>query len=304
MMAANILPIVLLGGGALMLSSKKKKRRSSGESISFEDDMIVGGDESAVQLRDFNSVSFSLDFSNYVVGGGWKIRALDKWLNERRLQGKLLTKGSDEWSLYNIFINDPVTFIGDITGTGKVGGAIVYGGLWLMASAGIGIYWAGFAGLGTSGSAAIAASQATRAGKFFRTAAAGLQSKFTKAGYAGTKAEFAMKNAAGLGTMAAMSDEFGVREGIMLLSSGAYKAGKMAAATALAVKGIQESLAPDLAASAVEAAAIFTATHTVDVGGIDVPIALLPSGPDYPAVQSFNREIMNYIVRFQQSTFE
>jgi len=305
-MAKNNTGLILgVGAATLLLMSGKKKKKSASSAESFDEDVIAGGDESEAAVPDFNSVTFSPDFSDMKVGGGWSIRVLDDWLNDRRLAGKLLTKDNDDWSLYQIFVDNPTTFLGDITGTGQIGGSFIYGTLWLVAASGLGVFWAGASGLGTTGSAALAnASQVTRAGVWLRQAATGASSRLTKAGWASSRGDRAMKTIAAAENLHKTAKVAGVSRGVSLLSTGAGDAGKLAALSILAEAGIDSAFGPDLAASAVEAAAQFVSTHSVSVGGADISIAVLPSGDEFPKVQEFNKYIMNYIIKFQKSTFE
>ncbi len=302
-MAKSNAPLLIGAAAALLLMSGKKKRSSTSES--FGEDTVAGGSESEAVLPDFNSVAFSPDFSDMKIGGGWTIRVLDDWLNDRRLAGKLLTKDNDDWSLYQIFVDNPTTFLGDITGTGQVGGTVIYGTLWLVAASVLGVFWAGESGIGTTGGAALAsASQVTRAGAWLRQAATGASSRLTKAGWPSSRADLAMRSIAGAKNLERTAKLVGVSKGVSMMSAGASLAGRTAAFSVLAEMGLDSAFGPDLVASSVEAAAEFVSTHNVSVGGADISIAVLPSGDEFPKVQEFNKYIMNYIIKFQKSTFE
>ena len=75
-------------------------------------------------------------------------------------------------------------------------------------------------------------------------------------------------------------------------------------AALLAETGLNAAFSGDLAASATEAAGEFMMNHKANGGGVMIPLALLPSGDRYPAVQEFNKQLMNYIIKFQKRTFE
>ena len=96
----------------------------------------------------------------------------------------------------------------------------------------------------------------------------------------------------------------GVSKGVLSLSTGAYTAGQAATVAVLADLGLDAAFGPDLAASSIEAAAEFVSSHSVSVGGVDMPMAILPSGDEFPKVQELNKHIMAYIIRFQKSSFE
>lgn len=246
-----------------------------------------------------DGVTMSTDLQDMKVGPTWPYRTLDAWLNERRLSGKLSLVEDSGW-LYTILVGDPTTWLGDITGLGKTAGNVIYGGLWLMATAGIGIYASGFAASGATVQAASQAATATRAMQILGPRATQIAGQLYKKGFSGTQIAFMLMDFGGANQLA----KFGVSQSITMMSAGAAGLGASMAAALLAEAGIDAAFSPDVAASATEAAAEFSLTHNVIVGGVNVPIALLPSGDEFPAVQELNKFIMGYILRFQKSTFE
>lgn len=292
---SKALPLLLAGGAALLLLGKKKPKRAH---VHFEEEEIVGWGELPEPRP--NEVLFSPDLDEFKIGSGYKHRVLDAWLNERRLQGKLATVDHDKGILYRTFIEDPTTWLGDITGTGKVGGSVIYGALWLMATAGIGIYASGVARAGINIHAAMQAASRTRAMQILGSRTVSLAEGLYKKGLSNTRIGFAMLDFGGAQSLT----RYGVGQAIAAMSSGAVGAGTTLAASILTEIGVNAGYSEDLAASAAEAAAEFTMNHTVNIMGEHVPIALLPSSNDYPAVQEFNKWIMSYIIRFQKMHFE
>ena len=247
-----------------------------------------------------DGVTMSTDLRAMKVGPTWPYRTLDEWLNERRLSGKLsLVDGNSGW-LYNTLVGDPTTWIGDITGLGKTAGSVIYGGLWIMATAGVGIYASGFAASGATVQAAGQAATATRAMQILGPRATQIAGQLYKKGFAGTQMASMLADFGGTNQLA----KFGVSKSITMMSYGAAGLGASMAAALLAEAGIDAAFSPDVGASATEAAAEFSLAHNVIVGGVDVPIALLHSSDEFPAVQELNKFIMGYILRFQKSTFE
>jgi hypothetical protein len=294
-MAKNALPLLVAGGAALLLlGGKKKKSRSAG--IVFEDEMVTGG----APVAQPESVAFSADLQQFDIGATWRIRVLDHWLNERRKAGHLATVRHNAGWLYELLVDSPTTFLGDITGLGKTGGQVIYGGLWLMATLGVGIYASGFAAAGANLQAATQAANATRAMQILGPRATQLAGNLYRKGFSSSQIALALKDFGGTEQMA----RFGVSKAIVKLSGGAAGMGGSMAAALLAEAGVDSAYSPDLAASATEAAGAFMMTHNVEIAGESIPIALLPSGDDYPAVQAFNKIIMEYIIKFQKRTFE
>ena len=288
------LPLLAAGAALLILSGKKKKKR--GSDFVFDDEAISGGAGAAPSA----GVVFSPDMGSFDMGATWRYSVLDNWLNERRLSGKLATVDRDAGWLYTLLVDDPSTWLGDISGLGKTGGAVIYGGLWLMATAGVGIYASGWATAGANIQAATQAANATRAMQILGPKATKLAGELYRKGFGGSQVALALKDFGGMQQMS----KFGVSKAIVMLSGGAAGLGASMAAGLVAETGIEAAFSPDLAASAVEAAGEFSISHSVEVAGVSVPIALLPSGDGYPAVQEFNKFIMSYIIRFQKSTFE
>jgi hypothetical protein len=295
-MAANLLPLLPGGGAILLLKGKKKKKTSS---IVFDDEQVTGG-ANVAPTPPSNGVTLSVELDAVAMGATWPYRTLDAWLNERRLSGRLAVVDHDAGQLYRFLVEDPSTWIGDITGLGDTGGKVIYGGLWLMATAGLGIYASGFASAGANIHAATQAVSATRAMQILGPRATQIAGEMYKKGFGASQIGLALMDFGGTTQMA----KFGVSQGIVMMSGGVAGLGASMAAGLLAEAGIDAAFSPDLAASATEAAAEFTLEHTANVGGIDVPMALLPSGDEYPAVQELNKFIMGYILKFQQSTFE
>ncbi len=58
----------------------------------------------------FNQVTFSADLSSYKVGGGWKLNVLDKWLEQERRSGHLVTRFNPD--LLEIFKASPADMLG------------------------------------------------------------------------------------------------------------------------------------------------------------------------------------------------
>ena len=293
---ANALPLLLLGAGAIAIASGKKKRRVSGEAIVFEDEIVTGGED--LPKVGSREVAFASDLSKFKIGGTWKINVLDAWLNKRRLAGKLATVDHDEGWLYTLLVDDPTTWLGDVTGTGKVGGSIAYGALWLMATVGIGVYATGFAAGAANIQAASAAANTTRALQILGPRATALAQSMYQKGFASSQIRLALMDFGGTQSM----NRFGVGKAIGALSGGAAVSGVGMAGSLLTEIGVSKGFSNDLAASAAEAAAEFTLNHKVKVAGEEVPIALLPS--TYPSVQEFNKYIMGYIIKFQKMHFE
>lgn len=285
------LPILAAGVAILFLSSGKGRRRSH---ITFDADNVIG-DPLAV---DSNDIAFSPNLEKYKVGFGYRVNVLDPWLDQRRRDGRLATIDHAAGKLYKLFIEDPTTWLGDITGTGKVGGSVIYGALWLMATAGIGIYAAGFASTGSSIQAAIHATSTTRAMKILGPRATAIAGELYQKGLSSSRIALALMNFGGAESLA----KYGVGTAIHNLSSGAAGLGATLTAGILGELGISAIFSPDIAASAAEAAADFSISHSVLIAGTPVPIALLPSS--YPAVQEFNKWLMEYIIRFQKLRFE
>jgi hypothetical protein len=127
-----------------------------------------------------------------------------------------------------------------------------------------------------------------------------LAGELYRKGFGGSQVALALKDFGGMQQMS----KFGVSKAIVMLSGGAAGLGASMAGGLVAEAGVEAAFSEDLAASAVEAAGEFSISHSVSVAGVDVPIALLPSSDEYPAVQEFNRIIMNYIIKFQKRTFE
>ncbi len=294
---ANAFPLLLAGGAALvLLGGKKKRKRASGEVMVFEEEAITGGDP--LPAVAFNEVAFSPDLTRVKVGGGWRINVLDSWLNRRRLEGKLATLDRDEGWLYATLIDDPTTWLGDITGTGKVGGSVIYGTLWLMATMGIGIYASGFARAGMNITAASEAASSTRAMQILGPRATKLAGQLYKKGFGSSQIALALKDFGGVQSLT----KLGVSRAIAGWSGGAAGLGVSMIAALLAEIGVNAAFSEDLAASATEAAAEFTINYSVTIGGVQIPIALLPATS--PAVAEFNKYVMAYIIKFQKMHFE
>lgn len=289
------LPLLLAGGATLLLLGGKKKRRASGEVMVFEDDTVVGGD--ALPKVESAEVAFTPDLTKFKVGSSWKIKVLDAWLNERRVEGRLATVDHEEGWLYDLLIDDPTTWLGDITGTGKTGGTVIYAALWLMATVGVGIYASGFAAAGANIQAATAAANTTRAMQILGPRATQLAGQLYHKGFSSSQIALALKDFGGMQSLA----RFGVGEGIAGISGGAAGMGVSMTTALLAESGVSAAFSNDVAASATEAAADFTLTHSVTIAGEKIPIALLPAS--YPSVQEFNKFIMAYIIKFQKMHF-
>lgn len=305
----SIFPL-LLGVGAVAVLSGRKKKKSRPSDYVFEDEDIVGEPDlgiSAVPKVGSREVGFSADLSNSRIGGSWRINILDAWLEKRRREGKLATVDHDAGYLYRLFIDDPTTFLGDITKTGKTGGTVIYGALWLMATVGVGIYAAG-AGSFTLGQAAhFAGARTLWSTRTFQML--GNQVLRTEVGVATAQRAGAQNVGHLLKTIGGYGGDqwlarFGVSRAMAGLSAGAVAAGGGMAAHVLREMGMNEAFAPDIAASAVENAAEFMATHSVNAGGVQIPISLLPSSDAYPKVQEFNKIIIGYILGFQKRHFE
>jgi len=298
---ANPLPLLIAGGAALLLlGGKKKKSRRSGEVMVFEDEMVTGGSDALPPDSEigFAEVVFTPDLTKFKIGAGYRIKVLDQWLNKRRLEGKLATVDHNAGWLYTTLIDDPTTWLGDITSTGKTGGTVIYGALWLMATVGIGIYASGFAAAGANIHAATQAANATRAMQILGPRATQLAGQLYHKGFSSSQIAIALMDFGGTESMA----RYGVSRAITGFSGGAAGLGTAMAAATLAEIGVSAAFSPDMAASATEAAAEFTISNSVTIAGEQVPIALLPAS--YPAVQEFNKWIMAYIIRFQKMTFE
>lgn len=306
----SALPLLLGVGAVAVLASRKKKTKSRPSDYVFEAEDIIGMQElgmSDVPKIGPREVGFSADLSQYRIGGTWRINILDAWLEKRRRAGKLATVDHNAGYLYRLFIDDPTTFLGDITKTGKTGGTIIYGALWLMATVGVGIYAAG-AGSFTLGQAAhFAGARTLWSTRTFQML--GHQVARTRVGIATAQRAGAGNVSHLLKTVADYGGKewltrFGVGKATAGLSTGAVAAGGGMAAHVLREMGMNEAFAPDIAASAVENAAEFMATHSVNAGGVQIPISLLPSSDAYPKVQEFNKIIIGYILGFQKRHFE
>jgi hypothetical protein len=290
------LPLLVAGGAALLLLGGKKKRRTS--SISFDEGEVVTG---GLHLPSNESVAFTPDLDQFKIGPTWRIRVLDQWLNERRKAGKLATVDHDAGWFYDLVIHDPSTFIGEITGLGETGGDIIYSALWLMATSGVSLWHAGAAWMRYHVQAGHHLGKLPEVYRRMGRVAGKIVEE---------KRKWKIPDSEITRWLELMGDaEMAHSLGILAtparyLSVGATKSGAAMAAGVLAEAGVNEAYSQDLAASAIEAAADFMESHDVNIGRLSVPIALLPPGEDYPAVQEFNKIIMNYIVKFQHSTFE
>jgi len=300
-MSKSALPLLAAGGAALLLlGGKKKKRKSSGTSIVFDDgENVAGGDLDQAPPATSEGVTFSPNLNAYEIGATWRIRKLDAYLDDRRREGLLTTVDHDAGWLYSLLVDDPTTWLGDITGLGKTGGTVIYGALWIMATVGVGVYATGFAAAGSNITAATQAASTTRAAQILGPEAMSLASRLYSQGFGSSQIALALKDLGGMTNLA----RFGIGKSFAMLSGGAAGMGGSMATGVLAEAGIDSAFAPDLAASAVEAAADFSRSYHVNVAGMMVPIALLPSSDEYPAVQEFNKLIMNYIVGFQKRHF-
>lgn len=285
------------GAAILLLNRGGKKAKKKKSSMTFDDDMVVGG--GGLTLSHPTEVKFSSDLSKYEVGSSFRVKVLDAWLEKRRRAGKLATVNHNAGWFYNLVIDDPTTFLGEITGTGKVGGNVIYSALWLMATMGIGVYIGGFGAMGASINAARTAASTTRAAQILGPRAMSIAQSMYAKGFGGTKIAVAL---ADFGGMQALGS-FGIGKAVALTSGGAAASGFALSSGVLAEVGINELYSEDLAASAVEAAAEFTASYSVTILGEQVPMALLPSGDEFPAVQEFNKFIIGYIIKFQQRHF-
>ncbi len=83
-------------------------------------------------------VGFSADYSQIKIGSSFKYGVLDPWLNDRRKAGLIPTKDYGP-SFAAFFIDDPASFIASIFGAKKATGDFVYGTLFTLSTAGIGI---------------------------------------------------------------------------------------------------------------------------------------------------------------------
>lgn len=144
-MAMNLLPVLLLGGAAFLLI------RSQGE-----DDAQLPkektGDGSTFKNSDVGQVepwevAVSPDGTTIEVGGSWYIRVLDKWLDERREAGLLMTKQKAEGWWYTTFVSDPESALGYVFSLGdedvdqQERGEFVYSALWGAVFLGTGLRW-------------------------------------------------------------------------------------------------------------------------------------------------------------------
>lgn len=305
----SALPI-LLGVGALAVIAGRKKKRARGADYVFEDEDVIGQralEDYEVPKIGAREVAFSPDFQHYKVGATWRVNILDAWLEKRRQSGKLATVDHDAGWFYRLFLDDPTTFLGDITDTGKTGGTIIYGALWLMATVGVGIYAAG-AGSFTLGQAAhFSGARTLWSTQTFRML--GHQVARTEVGIATAQRAGAQNVSHLISTVADYGGKewlarFGVSKAMAGLSGGAAMYGGSMVGSMLAELGIDKAYSPDLAASATESAASFMASNSVKVGNVAVPISLLPSSDEYPQVQEFNKFVMSYILGFQKRHFE
>lgn len=316
----------------LVAGKKKNKKSSSGAAVG-------GGDEGAAmspddpqqsvlpQMQSGDEVVFSADFTRYEVGATWRYRTLDAWLNERRIEGKLLTKQMVEPGLlYQFLVDNPSTFLGELFGASKETGKWIYGSLWAVATLGITVQAMGYAAgaargvteagiaaralpaaVGASEAASVAAA-ATKVPRFkmmmanLRNARAGIAAARRR----GIKSSAKMMNFSGQIGAARAVNSMRIGNAAQIISKKAAGLGAGVAATALMEGNVSEGYSEDLAASGLEALADFTAEHSVRVGpaGIEFPIGSLPGTDDTPAVQDFNKFMIGYIMRFQMSTYE
>lgn len=324
MAGKSSLPLLLIAGGAAVLVATKKKKKT--HKAASADALDPNSPEQKV-LPELASdeVGFSADFTNHHVGATWRHRHLETFLNERRLAGTLLTK-TEPGLLYEYLVDNPATFLGDLFGASKNTGLWIYGGLWAVATLGASAHALGFAGgaarsvagiginaralpaaVGANQAAAVQAA-ATKIPRFQQWMA---NMRNTRAGLAaarrqGLKASAKMMSASGALGGASAASSLGVGRVAMTISQNAAQLGTGVALTALASDSIPEGYSDDLAASALEAQMEFASQYTVKVGaaGIEFPISSLPGTEENPAVQSFNKLIMDHIIKFQMSSYD
>lgn len=321
--------LLLAGGAALVVAGSKKKKKKAEEPAIDPGEAAIEDDPAQKVLppiaKDTNEVVFSGDFSKFEIGAKWRFDTLDHWLNERRKDGMLMTKRREQGVLYELLIDNPRTFIGDLLGVSPNTAMWIYGGLWAVATVGVTAHAIGFAGAGartvsTLGGTARALPAAVGAEQASAVAIAAAKTprfkifmanmRNTRAGIAqlrkqGIKPSAKMLSASGALGGAKAATSLGIGRAGMLMSQKSAAVGTGVALTALTEDGVPEGYSEDLAASAMEAAMEFAAEHSVKVGPgkVEFPMSSLPGTDENPAVQEFNKIIMDYIVRFQSSEF-
>ncbi len=85
-------------------------------------------------------IYISPDYQTLKIGESWKIAVLDKFLEERRRNGRLITdpKGT---TFFEFIWNDPSQFLGETLGlkdkNARIAGHIIYSALWAVATGGL-----------------------------------------------------------------------------------------------------------------------------------------------------------------------
>jgi len=342
------LPISVIGVGALALLMKK-----GGEDDDSGAEAVSDFDPNLIRDIEPSEVAFSADGSVKREGSSWRIRVLDKFLDERRQAGSLATKqNSQSWWWTNL-VERPITFIGsmfsDEQETQQKVGTAIYGFLWLAAGLGIGsrifrkavkdpgftitqlhapapapppvIFAPSLGGAPAPASTALLSVWEVRAGRLQFTAM--MQKHFllieqqaaADAAAAGTALipvttyeaygktfEESMKYGGERWSKAYfkyLADQGGIwgKEKVSSLSA---KQGVATLAGLVAAGAVMSHEDPNIAASALDAFLDFTETNSAFLGSTKEKIADLPQTP---TVLEFNKEIMDYILKFQMRTF-
>ena len=83
-------------------------------------------------------VGFSADYSNLAIGSQFRLGVLDPWLNQRRLDGLLVTKYHGP-TLVEYLSKNPTTFLAETFGIGKARGEALYALMFVASTGGFGL---------------------------------------------------------------------------------------------------------------------------------------------------------------------
>lgn len=274
-MAMNLLPVLLLGGAALLLmrGGKEEEEGDTGENGTVDPilDPLLDpktGDGSGFSASDVGEtgpreVGVSPNMEIVEVGDTWYVNVLDKWLDERRDAGLLMTKKDAEGWWYTTFVANPqsalgyVFTLGDEDADQQSAGEFVYAALWTAIVVGTGLR-----GISRRMTKRFLA-------KSSRVDAAVLTANQTKVGYGDT-----VVSAAGIVVAGAELSED--NEGM----------------AASSVEAFSDFMGSD-------AGTVSWFGPTAD----DVELAKIDDLGETDAVLAFKRSIMAYILNFQKRTF-
>jgi len=119
-------------------------------------------------------ITISEDGNKYDMNIMYRMSVIEPFLARAKNEHRLLTNSDKQtWGkfFYDTFIRDPSTWIGEVTGAGPNGGAAIYAGLWIIATAGAGLVAAGGAGA-AGGATAATATKVTSSAAYVSSGAA------------------------------------------------------------------------------------------------------------------------------------